>query len=126
MLWEGGTTMTEHNLFSTPYASFTNEQLPLLKVAALYFDKRLLGHRRRRPGRPRRRETAQRRWGSGDRDADHGAGEVRNADRRSHPPRIGDREFLDLCDAQSWASGKQCWTLSLAKMPQDVQTDQTR
>lgn len=28
-----------HNLFYYPYASFTNEQVPLLKVAALYFDK---------------------------------------------------------------------------------------
>lgn len=31
--------MTEPNLFYYPYASFTNRQLPLLKVAALYFDK---------------------------------------------------------------------------------------
>lgn len=31
--------MTEHNLFYSLYASFTNVQLPLLKVAALYFDK---------------------------------------------------------------------------------------
>jgi hypothetical protein len=31
--------MTEHNLFYYPYASFTNAQLPLLKVAALWFDK---------------------------------------------------------------------------------------
>lgn len=31
--------MTDHNLFYYPYASFTNAQLPLLKVAALYFDK---------------------------------------------------------------------------------------
>jgi hypothetical protein len=31
--------MIEHNLFYYPYASFTNAQLPLLKVAALYFDK---------------------------------------------------------------------------------------
>lgn len=31
--------MTEHNLSYYPYASFTNTQLPLLKVAALYFDK---------------------------------------------------------------------------------------
>ena len=31
--------MTEHNLFYYPYASFTNAQLPLLKVAALYFYK---------------------------------------------------------------------------------------
>src|SRR5262245_61697938 len=34
-----GAQMTEHNLFYYPYASFTNEQLPLLKVTALYFDK---------------------------------------------------------------------------------------
>ncbi len=31
--------MAEHNLFYYPYACFTNTQLPLLKVAALYFDK---------------------------------------------------------------------------------------
>jgi hypothetical protein len=31
--------MTEHNLFYYPYASFTNAQQPLLKVAALWFDK---------------------------------------------------------------------------------------
>lgn len=36
-----------------------------------------------------------------------------------------DREFIDLCDAQSQSSGKQRWTLSLAKVPQDMQTDQT-
>jgi|SRR5215208_2733893 len=32
-------TMTEHDLFSCPYASFTNTQLPLLQVAAVYFGK---------------------------------------------------------------------------------------
>lgn len=31
--------MTDHNLFYYPYAFFTNAQLPLLKMAALYFDK---------------------------------------------------------------------------------------
>jgi hypothetical protein len=30
--------MTEHSLFYYPYASFTNAQLPLFKVAAMYFD----------------------------------------------------------------------------------------
>jgi len=29
----------EYNLFHYPYASFTNAQLRLLNVAALYFDK---------------------------------------------------------------------------------------
>jgi hypothetical protein len=31
--------MSEHNLFYYPYASFADQQLPLLKVAVLYFDK---------------------------------------------------------------------------------------
>ena len=31
--------MTPHKLFYYPYASFTNAQLPMLKVAALWFDK---------------------------------------------------------------------------------------
>ncbi len=31
--------MADHNLFYYPYASFTNAQLPLLKVAALWFDR---------------------------------------------------------------------------------------
>lgn len=31
--------MDENRLLYYPYASFTNEQLPLLNVAALYFDK---------------------------------------------------------------------------------------
>jgi hypothetical protein len=34
--------MTEHSVFYYPYASLTNVQLPLLKVAALYFDKLVL------------------------------------------------------------------------------------
>jgi hypothetical protein len=33
---------TEHNLYYYPYASFTNAQLPLLMVAALWFDKLVL------------------------------------------------------------------------------------
>ena len=31
--------MAEHYLFYYPYVSFTNAQLPLLKVATLWFDK---------------------------------------------------------------------------------------
>ena len=37
---------------------------------------------------------------------------------------MADREFLELCDAQAKATGKQRWTLSLAKVPQQLQTDQ--
>jgi hypothetical protein len=125
--------VTEHILFYYPYASFTNAQLPLLKVAALYFDKLML------------LDPVGASWDTVG--ADHialdavrlleGAGileivtpatvlakyerPIAEAIRRD----MEDREFLDLCDAQSQASGKQRWTLSLAKVPQDVQTDQT-
>jgi hypothetical protein len=34
--------MHEHHLFYFPYGSFTDAQMPLLKVAALFFDKLLL------------------------------------------------------------------------------------
>jgi hypothetical protein len=125
--------MTDHNLFYYPYASFTNAQLPLLKVAALYFDKLVI------------LDPVGASWdtvGADDvaRDAvrqlkDAGILEIvtpatvlakyeapiADAIRRD----MSDREFLDLCEAQSRASGKQRWTLSLAKVPQDVQTDQT-
>jgi hypothetical protein len=124
--------MTEHNLFYYPYASFTNAQLPLLKAAALYFDKLLL------------LDPAGASWDTVG--ADHVARDavrelkdagileivtpaavlakyeraIAEAIRRD----MADREFLDLCDAQSKASGKLRWTLSLAKVPQDVQTDE--
>ena len=124
--------MAEHSLFYYPYASFTNAQLPLLKVAALYFDTLVL------------LDPVGASWDTvgaddGARDAmkmlkDAGILKIvapaavlaryerliAEAIRRD----MGDREFLDLCDAQSQASGKQRWTLSLAKVPQDVKTDQ--
>jgi hypothetical protein len=42
------------------------------------------------------------------------AGPLTEAIRRD----MADREFLELCDAQAKATGKQRWTLSLAKVPQ--------
>lgn len=124
--------MNEHSLVYFPYASFTNAQLPLLKVAALYFDKLVL------------LDPVGASWDTVD--ADHIARDavrlltsagileavtpatvlakyerpIAEAVRRD----MADHEFLDLCDAQSQASGKQRWTLSLAKVPQDLQTDQ--
>jgi len=38
---------------------------------------------------------------------------------------MGDRDFLDLYDAEGLASGKQRCTTSLAKLPEDLKTDQT-
>ncbi|MEY4809553.1 MAG: hypothetical protein RLZZ206_3942 [Cyanobacteriota bacterium] len=124
--------MTSHKLFYYPYASFTNAQLPLLKVAALWFDKLVIldpvGASSNTIG------------------ADHVARDavtllkdagileiitpstvlaqyekpIAEAIRRD----MADRDFLDLCDAESQSSGKQRWTLSLAKLPEDLQTDQ--
>lgn len=126
--------MTTHNLFYYPYASLTNEQLPLLKVAALYFDKLAI------------LDPVGASWATVG--ADHVArdaitlltkknagilevvtpadvlakyaGPLAEAVRRD----MADREFLELCDAQAQATGKQRWTLSLAKVPQQLQTDQ--
>lgn len=124
--------MSSHNLFYYPYASFTNEQLPLLKVAALYFDKLII------------LDPVGASWATVG--ADHVArdavtllkeadilevvtpadvlakyaGPLNEAIRRD----MADREFLELCDAQAKATGKQRWTLSLAKVPQQLQTDQ--
>lgn len=123
--------MSEHNLFYYLYASFTNAQLPLLKVAALWFDKLVI------------LDPVGASWDTVG--ADHIASDavrqlkdagileivtpaavlakyeqpIAEAIRRD----MGDREFLDLCDAHGNTSDKQRWTLSLAKAPQDVQTD---
>lgn len=48
------------------------------------------------------------------------AGPLTEAVRRD----MADREFLELCDAQARATGKQRWPLSLAKVPQQLQTEQ--
>lgn len=125
--------MTGHNLFYYPYASFTDAQLPLLKVAALYFDKLVVldpvGASWDTIGADHITRDAVRQL------KDAGILEIVSpttvlvkyekqiADAiRSD---MADREFLVLCDAQSRIAGKQRWTLSLAKVPQDLQTDQT-
>jgi len=125
--------MADNNVFYYPYASFTNAQLPLLKVAALYFDKLVL------------LDPVGASWDTvgADNIARDGVRQLKDAGileivtpatvlAKYESPiaeairhDMGDREFLDLCDAQSQASGKQRWRLSLAKVPQDVQTDQT-
>ncbi|MCL6542208.1 MAG: hypothetical protein K6T87_16755 [Roseiflexus sp.] len=125
--------MTEHNLFYYPYASFTNAQLPLLEVAAVWFDRLVI------------LDPFGASWDTIG--ADHVARDavkllrdagileivtpaavlakyerpIAEAIRRD----MADREFLDLCDAEAEATGKRRWTLSFAKVPQDLQTDQT-
>ena len=124
--------MTKNNLFYYPYASFTDAQLPLLKVAALWFDKLFILD----PGGAS--------WDTIDAEQ-----HVYNALRTLNEAGIleiitpstvlaqyekhiaeairrdmSDPEFLELCEAHAQSSGKRRWTLSLAKVPQDVQTDQ--
>ncbi|MFC0708307.1 hypothetical protein [Azorhizophilus paspali] len=124
--------MAEHSLFYYPYASLTNEQLPLLKVAALYFDKLIIldpvGASWATVGADHvARDAITLLKGAGilevvtpaDVLAKY-AGPVTEAVRRD----MADREFLELCDAQVQATGKQRSTLALAKVPQQPQTDQ--
>jgi hypothetical protein len=124
--------MTEHNLFYYPYASFTNAQLPLLKVAALWFDKLVI------------LDPVGASWDTigADHDARDAVRLLKYADilevvtpaavlaKYKSPiaeairQDLRDREFLELCETQSQASGKKRWTLSLAKVPENLQTDQ--
>ncbi|MGM0561897.1 MAG: hypothetical protein ACQETX_12610 [Pseudomonadota bacterium] len=124
--------MNRHKVFYYPYASFTNAQLPMLKVAALWFDKLVIldpvGASWNTVGADHIARDAARLL------KDAGILEIvtpatvlakyeqpiAEAIRRD----MGDHGFLDLCDSHGRASGKQRWTLSLAKVPQDVQTDQ--
>ena len=124
--------MTAHNLFYYPYASFANAQLPLLKVAALHFDKLVLldpvGASWDTIGAEHIARDAVRLL----KDADileivtpaavlaKYEQPIAEAVRRD----MADHEFLELCDAHGRTSGKQLCTLSLAKVPKDVQTYQ--
>ncbi len=124
--------MNNHNLFYYPYASFADQQLPLLKVAALYFDKLYL------------LDPVEASWGTIGtggfaRDAvmqlrDAGIleiitpatvlqtyeADIAEAIRRD----MASPDFLSLCDNHVRAKGKPRWLLSLAKVPQDLQADQ--
>lgn len=125
--------MAEHNLFYYPYASFTKAQLPLLKVAALYFDKLVIldpvGASWDTIGIDQvAREAVLKLKSAGILKIVNPAtvlaryeAAIAAAIRRE----MADREFLDLCEAQGSATGKQRWTLSLAKVPQDLRTDQS-
>jgi hypothetical protein len=130
--YSGMARMSEHNLFYYPYASFTNAQLPLLKVAALYFDKLFIldpvGASWATVGSDHvARDAVQLLKDAGilqivtpsDVLAAHGRS-IAEAIRRD----MGDRKFLDLCEDHSRATGKQRWTLALAKVPKHLRTDQ--
>jgi hypothetical protein len=124
--------VTEHNLFYYPYASLTNAQLPLLKVAALYFDKLVV------------LDPVGASWDTVG--ADHfarlavkGLQDAKLLELvtpatilATHEKAIGeairrdmrDREFLELCEDHARATGKRRWTLALAKVPAQALADQ--
>ena len=123
--------MAQHNLFYYPYASFIEEQLPLLKVAALYFDKLYI------------LDPQGASWDSIGIDdttlkainslKDVGILEIvtpsavlatyEKAITEAILQDMQNLEFLNLCDTHSKATGKQHWTLSLSKVPQELQND---
>jgi hypothetical protein len=124
--------VAEHTLFYYPYASLTNAQLPLLKVAVLYFDKLVIldpvgaswnsigaDHFARDAVKLLADEQILKVVTPGEVLAKYGAA-MAAAIRRD----MADHEFVELCDAHAQATGKQTWTLSLAKMPKDLTTDQ--
>lgn len=124
--------MTPHRLYYYPYASFTNQQLPLLKVAAVWFDELVIldpiGASLHSVG------------------LDPGVSQAVQLLRQEGILRIvdpatvrqtfegpmaaairadlTDPAFLQLCHSHAQATGHQRWTLSLAKVPQDLQADQ--
>jgi hypothetical protein len=124
--------MTPHRLYYYPYASFTNQQLPLLKVAAVWFDELVIldpiGASLHSIG------------------VDPGVSQAVQLLRQEGILRIvdpatvlqtfegpmaaairadlADPAFLQLCQDHAEVTGHQRWTLSLAKVPQDLQADQ--
>lgn len=122
--------MSDHNLFYYPYASFTNAQLPLLKVAALYFDKLYILDPDKASG------------------GTIGLGEDEQVEKdvrllekerilerispeevlQEYEQAIGDTikedlnspEFLQLCET---AGKAEVWTLALAKVPKEIRDD---
>lgn len=123
--------MAEHKLFYYPYASFTNAQLPVLKVAALYFDKLVIldpvgasrdtigvDHVARDAVKLLETEGILEVVTPGEVLAKY-EGAMAAAIRRD----MADPDFRALCDAHTRATGKRTWTLSLAKAPKDLATD---
>lgn len=125
--------MSDHRLFYFPYASFTDAQLPLLKVAALYFDKLIFldpvdaswgtvgaGVQAREAVRSLAEAGLLERVSPAE-VLDLHAAHIAEAVRRD----MRDEEFLELCDRHADATGRRRWTLALAKVPNNLGADRT-
>ncbi len=123
--------MMEHNLFYYPYASFTDDQVPLLKVAALYFDKLVIldptGASWNTIGaHPVARDAVQQLRDAGMLELVTPStvlAQYESVIARSIRNDMADPEFVKLCETQEQATGKNRWTLSMAKVPQELKTD---
>ena len=119
--------MTEHTIYYYPYASFQGEQEPLLKAAALYFDKLYI------------LDPSKANWaGIGQSPLSHDLvlleqekilvriapedilHKYEKKIAESIRSDLEDPEFLKLCE-RSGRSGS--WTLALAKVPKDIRDD---
>jgi hypothetical protein len=124
--------MSPHRLYYYTYATFTNQQLPLLKVAAVWFDELMIldpvGASLNSIGvDPSVSDAVKLLQQEGFlRVVDPATvlqayeGPMAAAIRAD----LADPAFLQLCQAHAEATGHQRWTLSLAKVPQDLQADQ--
>jgi hypothetical protein len=123
--------MAEHNLFYYPYASFTNEQIPLLKVAALWFDKLVIldpvGANWDTIGADHiTRDVVRQLNDAGILEIVTPATVLTKYERliaEAIRREMTDREILHLCAAESEATGKQRWTLSLAILRMNMESD---
>lgn len=119
--------MNQHTLFYYPYASFTDTQGPLLKAAALYFDKLYILDPEKATGGS---------IGIGEVEDDVNLLEKEGILERISPEDIllkyedaitaairvdqNDREFIRLCETSGRAAA---WTLALAKIPKEIRND---
>jgi len=124
--------MSAHELFYYPYASFADQQLHILKVAALYFDKLTIldpvGASWVRIGADHvARDAVELLRGAGLLHVVKPA-EVLQIHEQAITAAVrrdmADSEFLDLCSAHAAATGRQRWSLALAKVPMELQADQ--
>ena len=123
--------MTDHNLFYYPYASLTDAQIPLLKVAALYFDKLVIlvptGASWNFIGAdPVARDAVQQLRDAGMLELVTPStvlAKYEGVITRAIRADVADPEFVKLCETQEQATGQDRWTLSMAKVPQELQAD---
>lgn len=119
--------MNQHTLFYYPYASLTDAQGPLLKAAALYFDRLYILDPEKATGAS---------IGIGEVEDDVNLLEKEGILERVSPEDIlvkyedaitaairadqNDREFIRLCETSGRAAA---WTLALAKVPKEIRND---